>query len=357
MRLKLLFYVVFSTITQFGYAQTDFREGYIIQHNGDTVFGKIDYRNDGLMGRVCRFKANNATKSKKYLPNEIKAYRFVDSKYFISAKVLNKDSFLEYLINGKINIYYLRDHHGDHYFVQKENSGILELPYTEGNVQDDYGNVYYKQSKKHIGFLIALMTDATGFDKEILKLQKPGHDNLISIAEKYHTKVCDGDRCIIYRKKETLFKTSIELAAGIGVFSNEVLNRSEDSNFFRWGAYCNIWMPRDNENLFLRIGFLKLEADNELRDRLGNESITVIPIQLQYKYGNGMFQPKAAYGFNLYQPFSHTVSCMVGLNIKFSKKLSMSMAYDVDFAPSDNVQIIPKRFFSNVLSLGISYGL
>ena len=51
---KLLFLVClfFSVLLK---GQTDFTPGYVIKQPGDTVYGEIDYRDDLIMGKICRF--------------------------------------------------------------------------------------------------------------------------------------------------------------------------------------------------------------------------------------------------------------------------------------------------------------
>ena len=64
-------------------AQTDFKSGYIIDLKGDTIFGQIDYRGDVLMSKVCKFK-DDQDKITEFAPNEIAAFRFTDSKYYVA---------------------------------------------------------------------------------------------------------------------------------------------------------------------------------------------------------------------------------------------------------------------------------
>jgi len=49
---------------------------------------------------------------KEYTPEDLQAYRFFDSKYYISRKVKIGESekllFLEYLIKGKVDIFLLQ---------------------------------------------------------------------------------------------------------------------------------------------------------------------------------------------------------------------------------------------------------
>ncbi len=146
MKIKSL--VLFGLIISTGvlHAQRDFRPGYIIKNSGDTLYGKIDYRNDLLMSSVCTFKANDNTIN-EFLPKDILAYRLIDSKYYISREVNGKSVFLEYLIKGKVNIYYLRDDTGDHYFLDKEGVKLTEIPYEEGIKYIDNKEVFFKSTR------------------------------------------------------------------------------------------------------------------------------------------------------------------------------------------------------------------
>ena len=101
-------------------AQTDFREGFIIDLKNDTLIGEINYRGDILMGEVCLFKSNKDGTITKFEPKDILGYRYKDDRYFITKQIENKPVFLEFLIKGKINVFYLRNKGGDHYFIEKE---------------------------------------------------------------------------------------------------------------------------------------------------------------------------------------------------------------------------------------------
>jgi hypothetical protein len=100
MRIRLFISVLFISIVQILNAQSDFKPGYIITLQNDTVYGKIDNRGELLMAQVCIFKSLQGEKH-DYTPSEIKAFRITDEKYYI-AKLLNGNMvFLEFLIKGK----------------------------------------------------------------------------------------------------------------------------------------------------------------------------------------------------------------------------------------------------------------
>lgn len=68
-------------------AQTDFRPGYIIKALDDTIHGLIDYRGNLLMGEVCRYRTNEKEDVQIYYPTDIVAFRFNESKYFVSKEI------------------------------------------------------------------------------------------------------------------------------------------------------------------------------------------------------------------------------------------------------------------------------
>ena len=116
-------------------AQRDYRKGYIITNRQDTIYGWIDYRGDIRNSKVCSFKKTENDQATEYSPSDILAYRFIDSKFYVSKNVGTADApnqvFLEYLVNGLANLYYFRDENSnDHYYI--ENDGrFIELSRPE----------------------------------------------------------------------------------------------------------------------------------------------------------------------------------------------------------------------------------
>ena len=209
MTIKRLLFLGIILLTELVNAQTDFRPGYIINPNGDTLKGNIDYRGDRFMGITCRFKPETMRKEIEYTPDDILAFQFIDSKYFISKYVNGRKVFMEFLIKGKVCIYYLRDDKGDHYFIEKEGIGITEIPYEEG-IKYSNNKSYFYQSTKHLGILNFYMQDAPDFQPRIARIGKPEHYNLIKLAEDYHNSVCKDVKCIVFEKEVPLLKTAFE---------------------------------------------------------------------------------------------------------------------------------------------------
>lgn len=126
---KFLIFIVLI-ISQSLHAQS-FRSGYVITTPNDSIEGLLKYRKGKKAARECIFKLSKEAKGIHYLPNEIYGYAYKEGKYYISKqRVVGKDTiflFFEYLIKGVANMYYLIDDKGDHYFIETERNGMVEL--------------------------------------------------------------------------------------------------------------------------------------------------------------------------------------------------------------------------------------
>jgi len=347
MKLNKLFLFVLILTTGMLNAQTDFRSGYIIYSTGDTLYGEIDYRGDLLMNRVCKFR-DKESKITDYYPNDITAFRFIDSKYFVSKEINNRKVFLEYLIKGKINIFYMRDDIGDHYYLDKEDVKLTEIPYEEGIKYVDDKQVLYK-STRHIGLLNYYMRDAPELQSRISSIKKPEHQNLMKLAEDYHNTVGEEGKYIIYGKTAPFIKILPELIGGVIKYSNvEGLN---SKYYMHTGIIGHIWMPRTSEKLYFRTGvlFSQLDFDGE------KSNFYKIPCQLEYIYSKGIVRPRIAYGLNFYIPNYRTVSFDIGTNIKLSETFFLSATSDIEFNPTEG--FFPKDLLSYSLKLGLFIAL
>ena len=345
MILKNFFFIGFLLPLSLLYAQTDFRPGYVITNANDTLYGEIDYRGDILMGQVCKFRSNERD-IVIYTPYDIAAYRFIDSKYFVSREVSGKMVFLEFLIKGMVNIYYLRDEIGDHYFIDKEDMPLVEIPYEE-DIQKIGGNSYKYKTIYHKKILGKYMFDALPVHHQINKIERPEHNNLVKLAEDYHQIVCtNGESCIIFEKKLPLVKVSMDVLGGMQYWYT-----GESS--FTGGILLNLWMPRANEKVYFRTGLLYTKFDD------GDVKLSYkIPLMLEYLYPKSAIRPKMASGWSVYRNDNFLISGLViafmgGFNIQLGASTSLSLEYNIDFLP--NRIFIPNKFVSHSFMGGFHF--
>jgi len=309
------------------------------------------------MGNKCSFRSEEGIET-VYTPFDIKAFRFTNSKYYVSRDLNGKLAFLEYLVKGKVNVYYQRDSKGDHYYMDNETIKLSEIPYKEEirhvREKDIFtpNKVYIYRSPAHKNFLALYLQDAPQLKSRIYKIKKPEHHSLIVLAEDYHNIVCKDERCVVYDKKPPIIKIDLESEVGMVYYSNqEDLN---DNNYIHVGVLAHFWMPRVNEKLFFRSGVLYSTLRYE-----ENESLWKFPLQLEYISPKGKIRPKFAFGINLYKPLPlyQSIALMGGVNINLSNKIFWSINYDVDFYSIREFPLIPDKLLSNSLAFGVYFKL
>lgn len=243
---QLLLFICFLATTPV-IAQNNFHSGYIITNSNDTLHGYITQVNVNL-SQKCYFKKTTNGELIKYSPEDIHAYRIDNNgKFYISKQVPletgKKLYFLEFLIQGKANIYYMRDDM-DHFFVETENDTIIELSERQKLEKNEWGTTYYKQPAFQ-GKLKYLFKDCPAIYTYIDKI-KLHPKELISVAKEYHEKICGTEQCIIFERKISPLKVHFGLIGGISLnrFSFGTLSRTN----FRPNALigCKI----EFENLF-----------------------------------------------------------------------------------------------------------
>ena len=111
--LNRIFFISLLAISSISYGQRDYKPGYIITNKNDTVHGFINLKSNYQNSRQCEFKRNIDQEPDTYLPFDIKGYRVENSKFYVSKEVPLNDTtekvFLEYLVEGIVNLYYLKD--------------------------------------------------------------------------------------------------------------------------------------------------------------------------------------------------------------------------------------------------------
>ena len=248
------------------YSQADFRNGYIIKNNNDTIYGLIDYRGDKANANKCIYKKDINSEKQEFTPTELKAYRFIDSKYYISKPILSEGVevplFLEYLLNGVVNILYYRDDLGEHYLADVGDGKFYELKNED---KDVYVNDvrFTKKSRAYIGVLKYLLRKSPTVAQEVSNITLD-RKSLIKVARDYHKELCSDVECIIYERKPSKIKTSFGPLIGLNAITiselvpfMDKLYYLNDSHFKpeiypSIGMFYKIGMPDLNDKLYFQ---------------------------------------------------------------------------------------------------------
>jgi len=335
-------------------AQSNFLDGYIITSKSDTLYGKIDNKDYYSNSQFCDFKDFKTNTVTRYNPNQISGYRYLNGKYYISKKVnVNKIQtvlFMEYLIKGKLNIFFFQDHDvTNHYYVSKDTLQLEELTYQEGIYEFEGKQMYY-QSKPYIGLLNYYTLDCPLMKDDITNINEPTHQNLINFARKYHNLTCKDEACIIYEKKIP-HKIKFSLYGGSTIFfSNFSTLKQKIYPSFGFNALFQQSLGR--EYIYLGIGLFSegkkttsLGLFGEKKDGKSTNLIRV-PLSINYLSPNQGISPVVTYDLDLN---TCILTQAIKLGLKYQvKKLSFIIIGDI----KTSFFITP---YASSLNLGMIY--
>lgn len=319
----LLFFMCFSGIL---YGQTDFRKGKIIQLNGDTISGELNYQGDISNSRFIRFR--NQDIDSTFRPFEIKSYYFENGKSYVSKiAIIDSDTvriFAEYLVSGKKDLFFNRSASGFHYLISANDSVIKNLPHKIELVNIDGVN-YQKESRHFVGYLKSYFNDCPSIFPKIDQLQSPRRKSLISLTKEYHDITCGEGVCTIYDRKEYPIKIAIEPVYSL--YTKRIHEYYVMSNATN-GGHLFLWMPNSSERLYAKTGLhfaLK-----------GPYKYYQIPLQFEYVFPFKVIKPKFAIGVNAhfigYPDVGYYGSLSTLVNGGFYVKLTDWMYLDLDIS-------------------------
>ena len=263
---KPMFVISFLLVVSAFYtanAQFDFRGGYYITLENDTIHGLLDYRGDVKNAQACIFKKTDSAESVRFNPGEINAYRFTEGKFYISRQIKTGDEermvFLEFLVDGITNLYFFRDINYYVYFLEDKNGKLLELSNETITEKIDGKSDIQRNTNRHIGVMKATFADCKEIQPQINNVSLT-HKSLIKLTKKYHDYVCDDDVCIVYEKTiqpitvrfAPVLKAGVaDLKFDVGFFTNYNFN---PELFYGVGFLTNVVFPGINEKLSFEAG-------------------------------------------------------------------------------------------------------
>ncbi len=349
---KVLFVIYFTFFSSTAFSQSDFRPGFYITWENDTVYGLIDYRGEIRNARLCVFKTNENAETVKFVPEQIKAYKFSESKFYLSEKIPLDEGieqvFLEFLVDGITNLFYYQDNKNSKYFLEDRTGKLFELA-DDKNMEyiPGKGNVV-RHSYQYIGLLKAAFADCMPIQSKVDKV-KLGHKSLINITKDYHDYVCDSEECIVYKKELRKLNPRFAPIAGVsaatlsfdrGLFSKFTFEQS--AGYFL-GFLVNTNVPRLNEKLSFEAE-INIRKNNyygsysyqtEITNTYYHAQFNLISFQpsiaVKYKFPKGKVKPTLALGI-----FSNHIiskSQQILLDYIYSERID---TYEMDYKPITN---------------------
>ena len=225
-RIFIVLIFVLSINSVFG--QFDFRKGYVVTQENDTISGYVEYGNASTNTYSCFFKIDSLATPIKYSPQDLKEISIDDYRHYISKEVqingISQILFLEYLLDGSLDLYFVIDKRNvKYYFIEKE--GVMYELSNEKKIVNIDGKTYRVNSNKYIGILKFLLKESpTAYSK----IENTGfnHKSFIQIAKDYHQDVCDSEDCIIYTRDQKRLN-DVKWRFNVGISVNYNFSKTE----------------------------------------------------------------------------------------------------------------------------------
>jgi hypothetical protein len=345
----IIFWLTVTTVSGLCFSQKDYRPGYIITHSFDTIHGLINLRSNYQNCRSCEFKAESNSEPKTFLPHELYGYRIENSKFYISREInLNNEKqfvFLEYLLDGIVDLFYLKELRSDDFFIEKQ--GVLYQLSNEMKQVIINNNIYEKNSNQYVGVLNDLFRDSPETLNEI-KNTPFSYKPLIAITKDYHNSICKDQECIDYTKST---KMKIWLEPNVGTsFSWMGYKTSKDYafNFRPYGGINIRFIPFRSHYVWNFITGITLSSNDFSGDFLNSlydgtfhiwtkYTIMSIPLTVEYNFPGKKIQPF--------------------LSLSYNNNFLINSDYEIYYVLTHGSSPYPSRFRTYQLGLAFDFGL
>ena len=300
--------------------QFKFSEAFIITHEHDTLQGEIDIKSSRSLADKCVFRKNRESQNEVYYPGEIQGFYIYGYKYFVSREIPDKEKtkkvFLEYMVDGVVDLYCDFSFDEPRYFLEKA-SEFYELTNEDITIEKN-DKIYSQPSEKYKGMIRYVFQDEP---KLMLTANNTAfsHGSLIKITEEYHNLTCDDYSCITYRKSmkadvaiEPFYGYSYSLmgvrdAEGLASGNSHVLGgklryepaRLDQGWSINLGLYASVESFAD-QYVYTNVSWIDNIQYTERSTYLLEYQYGMIriPFLLEYSFSNKRIQPFIAVGYD-----------------------------------------------------------
>ncbi|NPD46669.1 MULTISPECIES: hypothetical protein [unclassified Lentimicrobium] len=282
------------------YSQQNFESAYIIDNQGDTIAGFIDYRNWNTNPNHFKFKSSEDSEEVIYSTGEIKSFK-VHEELYVNAEVeveisarstsaLKFDSelkidkqkvFLLVILQGEKSLYYLKDELGyENFYIKMDNDFIL-LTYKRFLKEIDQKNVIIENTKFR-GQLTYYLSECKKLGSSISKANYT-RESLERVFENYYKQCTENKPALITKAEKPAF--SYGLIAGLSITqvkfdgTNELLTRlpfPKSSNIYAGGFFEIIFSrSKGKVSLYNELAYTSYETNNSYEDRYSKEYVEI----------------------------------------------------------------------------------
>jgi len=297
-------------------AQSDFKPGLIITTTNDTIRGFVDHKKNSVNAKECVFRKSADSDSHTYKPGEINGYRIDNDKFYVTKKINGEKLFLEFLVDGIVNLYYYDQNGNDRFFLERDTAVVAltndKTTFYKSTAQG-FGEVKVeKMSNKYKGVLNYEFRDDM---RMVPKIRAATFDekSLIKLVKQYHTDVCTDQSCIVYTKSN---RSGVSIGPSLSwIIASMQLdgskNRVRDTQlsygveiqyrppflFYRWSLITGVAFSKNSFNGDFTGRFFDYTYDLTYTINL-TYNVVRIPIVFRYTFPAKKIQPFVHAGVN-----------------------------------------------------------
>lgn len=311
--------------------QDNFKKGYVITLDNDTLFGKINDAGGYKNSRLCTFKSRNSRKVTEYLPGQIKGYRMYKDKYYASKEAEGKDGrkyyFMEVLVEGPVSLYHDRKSTERAFYIQKKGGDLIPLQNKEvqlrykpeENIAVLYSPTYILHNRIYRDTLRYVFRDS-----EVIKgwVDNVNYDarSLKNITLDYIAERKFGENSITYERDLNLYRARVGIYGGIqltdieflpseaGKYSKKEPHSIISKRFYTnpVGIFVNFPFPMLNDKLSFQVELMGnwMEYDEifDSSQSLNEDTVAIsansfgIPLMIKYELFRGFITPSLGIG-------------------------------------------------------------
>jgi len=297
-KIKLSIIILLVTIGSV-FGQNDFRSGFIITLENDTIQGQADYRSNSKNYESCIFRGEEW--EKEYYPNQITGFGYDNDKFFSSQIIAG--SFVEVLVIGDISLYRSKEK----YHLKKDTS-FFDLESIIEKIEID-GKIGTQENGKWRGILTYLISDCLKNSNILTSNIKLDERSLTRLIVKYNK--CKGAEFTEFKISKPW--TKFDFGATLAISRSQIITNVEESYSYLDDTYNSIdpsigvliaiSSPRITEKIAFQgelhllkstySSLVELESPTEYHDTFIELTTLSIPLSLKYSF------PEKKYGFYL----------------------------------------------------------
>lgn len=298
------------------FSQENYIQGFVVNTDGDTIHGLIDYRNWGKNPDKISFKKQISDNPISFSPLSIKYFGVADEIYAgvivetdlsrikngelehgKEPKIQVDTIFLQSMILGAKSLYFYNTASGRELFYILQDTTFTMLTYkrylsdTKATYLSDTKATYIKENKKYLSQLAVYLKDCPGIQRNFENLQYSG-ECLEKLFLIYYDCV---EKPLTFHKKQEKLKAEFGAIAGLTLnnlaFGGEESIDLKKLDFktdvsYSIGTYINLVLPRNQGkwSLYNELAFSPYKVENSYEYYIGGIGYTYYTSTLGYSY-------------------------------------------------------------------------